>query len=336
MRTAGQLGGVRLNGVELQNAGSWTQNDSVVSVTNENNETTQWTLSDTDLTISWGFCDHIAGPILDPEIIEPPAIDPCTPDSDRPQFKYLSAKFKTDFAKRRALTPGTDNVCADTAYYQTVDPRNRRDSIDKWLRVHGFLTPGAPQVIDDIDRSFLAADVIQAEYHNMYDLGFGRDMYCKKDGLKNDTFPCIVQNYNVSADLTQAASEPASLIVSVAMEFLETCQYNAFGLGNGKCGATAFYVFDNEGRRINSVDLDGTGRKNVPGTCLACHDGSWDENSRAADRGEYLPFDGAYSVILTGTQIPASAYIPPDDPRRTLITQSSIYCSGQFSLAEAG
>ncbi|MBX2824041.1 MAG: hypothetical protein KTR33_04880 [Gammaproteobacteria bacterium] len=101
---------------------------------------------------------------------------------------------------------------------------------------------------------------LSAKYVNAYDLGFGRKMRCRN----TSAFPCVVQNFTTGTN--------PELIASVAME--------------RRNGNTYFFVFDPQGRRINSVDLDGKGSKSVPEVCEACHyNGDSDYN------GSYLAFD---------------------------------------------
>lgn len=95
-----------------------------------------------------------------------------------------------------------------------------------------------------------------AAYSNDADLGFGRRMVANRTG---DDVAFYVSNY---ADAEQANDPNAVPVATVAME------YSAV-IPNGT-RQTQFYVFDNNKRLIN-IDLDGKGKKQVPGLCQSCH-----------------------------------------------------------------
>ena len=53
-----------LQDLDGESAGTWSQLGTGISVTNQNNDLTQWEILGSDLTTSWGSCQHIAGPEL--------------------------------------------------------------------------------------------------------------------------------------------------------------------------------------------------------------------------------------------------------------------------------
>ena len=169
----------------------------------------------------------------------------------------------------RGLPNAYDSL--DESYYYTVDPNNLRTTLSDWKQLHGF----------NVNQN----DVINAEYINAYDLALGRKMSCLPDSILNrKSAPCVVDNYTIGHD-PDSPGEP-ELIASVAMERIDT----------GNRYYTAFFVFDPSGKRINSIDLDGSGPKRVPEVCWSCHDGKMvDTDTNPANigshGGQYLPFD---------------------------------------------
>lgn len=110
----------------------------------------------------------------------------------------------------------------------------------------------------------------RASYLNNNDLGFGRDMNCKKNG--ND-LACWVTNYGLpDQDLTNAdAAKLPNLLkrgATVTMEYKSAAEADR---------RVTFYVYgggDATAPRINFADLDGMGPKPVPHLCFVCHGGS--------------------------------------------------------------
>lgn len=52
-----------------------------------------------------------------------------------------------------------------------------------------------------------------------------------------------------------------------------------------------FYVYDQDGRLIPNIALDREGPKFVPHMCLACHGGTYDEQTHTVRGASFLPFD---------------------------------------------
>jgi hypothetical protein len=52
-----------------------------------------------------------------------------------------------------------------------------------------------------------------------------------------------------------------------------------------------FYVYDQDGRLIPNIALDREGPKFVPRMCLACHGGTYDEQTHTVRGASFLPFD---------------------------------------------
>ena len=123
----------------------------------------------------------------------------------------------------------------------------------------------------------VGATVTHVTYQNLYDLGFGRDMYMVTGGRDGMCAACIafyVSNYK---DPDSAAAQ-TGLIATVAMEFGPVDSTNA---GSG-ASFTRFYVYDNTGKISPSADLDGFGQKFVPALCVVCHNGDIASNATTA------------------------------------------------------
>ncbi len=163
---------------------------------------------------------------------------------------------------------------ATTAYYNKVDPNGTRqnlDGINGFKTVHG-MGAGGPGCTN------LAAGETCAIYSNSGDLGFGREMHCKKTGAN---VGCYVTNYgNIDTpdiDDVNAAVLGTAKIATVAME-------NApiDGDPSGDMVVKFFvYVYDvngvahPEGARVNAANLDGKGIRPVPQLCMVCHGGHY-------------------------------------------------------------
>lgn len=142
-----------------------------------------------------------------------------------------------------------------TDYYNAI-AGNTKTTLGDWWTANQFGADGSGGT--------------RAAYLNHNDLGFGRDMNCKKNA--ND-LACYVTNYGLAdqspsnADDAEAKN-PATRGATVTMEF--------------KSGAPAdrqvtFYVFgggDAAAPRIKFADLDGMGPKPVPHLCFVCHGGN--------------------------------------------------------------
>ncbi len=242
-----------------------------------------------------------------------PVIDPCRPDIGPVDTRYLSAKYADALTGPVAsLMPESDDICSSTPYYDTVDPDDERRTLDDWLKLHGFVSPSAPVTTSAIDRGLLTErEVLNTEHANIYDLGFGRDVYCVNDPK---ILPCLIQNYRISDDkspdfLTTKSTAPPEFLLSVAME--------------RQSDATAFFAFDKHGRRIHSVDLDGNGFKSIPEACIGCHDGEWSDAGPGSRplRGDYLPLD--FATFRHFSRDPSYRYDPERAPFYSNITSSN-------------
>lgn len=174
-----------------------------------------------------------------------------------------------------AFNPPTGEQDA-TDYYETIDPGNATNpTLESWWLNHGFDAAGG------------GADAT-AQYLNFNDLGFGRDMNCKKTG--ND-LACYVTNYGLpdqnpaNADAA-AAKDVAKRGATVAMEYIATQPADRrvrFYVYAGGPAATA--------GKLKFADLDGLGPKPVPHLCHVCHGGRYDSVQKHGLDARFREFD---------------------------------------------
>lgn len=190
--------------------------------------------------------------------LAPPAgvIPPATLDgSNRPYFLR---------GPGGAFEPAGDQNAIAVAYYNAIDPTNAKPNMSTWWQANGF----------DATTGDAGATGFRASYLNHNDLGFGRDMHCRKNG---SNVACYVTNYGGPNQAGSNADDALSKnqntrLATVAMEYdasISTVNQRV-----------KFYVYGkyNNGQanlagRLNSVDLDGFGEKFVPNLCLVCHGG---------------------------------------------------------------
>jgi len=143
-----------------------------------------------------------------------------------------------------------------TDYYNAIDAANAKGTLGGWWSANGFGADGSGGT--------------RAAYLNHNDLGFGRDMNCRKTG--ND-LACYVTNYGLPDQNPQNADDAenknaATRGATVTMEYKSTAAADR---------QVTFYVFgggDAGSPRIKFADLDGMGPKPVPHLCFICHGGS--------------------------------------------------------------
>ena len=105
-------------------------------------------------------------------------------------------------------------------------------------------------------------------------LGIRRDLKHPFNGSLDEV---RIYNRALSSGEVRALSQ-GQLAASVATERRRT---------SGGLDYVAFFVFDQNGKRVNAVTLDSEGPKSVPESCLGCHMG----NNTWRNRSQYLPFD---------------------------------------------
>lgn len=162
--------------------------------------------------------------------------------------------------------PGISDTREATEYYTTI---SAPPTLNQWKSTYGFS----------------GADDTTAIYYNAGDLGFGREMHCRKHGAD---VACYVVNHGlgpggpVQPSIADAIANRNSL-PTVAMVYHDA--------RNGSPNDVTFYVYDQAGALVNGVALDSEGDKFMPTMCLACHGGYYDWTSNAVIGGNFLPFD---------------------------------------------
>jgi hypothetical protein len=206
---------------------------------------------------------------------------------------------------------------ATAAYYQQIDPRNKRPTLAQFKSTNGFPT-----------------NEIKAAFANSGDLGFGREMHCTKqiasDGQQD--VACYVTNYGSiltpdgqdAADASAALSLPAgdpnlpNPVATVAMEWsrIESSPGNAVEFDDPQ-RVVKFYVYNSDGSaKLPSADLDSglnIRARPVPQLCMICHGGQF---PTAAGPGGVPVFNSRNDVKLGSQFLPFDLHFytlaPPD------------------------
>jgi hypothetical protein len=189
-----------------------------------------------------------------------------------PVEEYLQGLYTFEATNLSELGPA-DAAAMDLAtvhYYDQIDPRDKRTTLAQFKTVNGFDTP--PDV--------------RASFANSGDLGFGRDMHCKKqlsptgDGLFD--VACYVTNYgNIltpDQDDADKAHDQLFPVATVAMEFsaVENPLADPTEFTDLE-RVVKFYVYNAAGDALlNSADLDSGVNlrpRPIPQLCMVCHNG---------------------------------------------------------------
>jgi len=154
------------------------------------------------------------------------------------------------------------------AYYKAVDPSDERTTLSAWKTKNGF------------DQGF----DVHVIFRDSKDLGYGRDMYGRKNADGSLAF--YVNNFVVKqGDSNPANYGPLNLLAATDQNFDYHLGSNAieFSLADENDMQSEkilkFFTFsarDNNQQqvRITSADLDGRGIKHMPSMCLSCHGGT--------------------------------------------------------------
>ncbi len=146
-------------------------------------------------------------------------------------------------------------------YYAAVDPLELRTTLKDWWLANGFTSKG------------FHPTAVRTSYHNLNDLGFGRDMNCLQSvgGLA-----CYVTNYGQAdnspgVDNALLAQNRAGPGATVTMEYSQI-------EGGPSTKVVKFFAYgaSSPNGRINAVDLDGNGDKPIPQLCATCHGGRYE------------------------------------------------------------
>ncbi|MEJ2445568.1 MAG: hypothetical protein P8Y42_19315 [Exilibacterium sp.] len=157
-------------------------------------------------------------------------------------------------------------------YYEAIDPRDDKLTFNDWLDENGFLDQGG-NIFGELE----------ARYYNKNDLGLGREMHCLEDRNK---VACYTVNYGepVKDDGLEALAAAVAATDPVAIVALE---YDDGDSDN----PIKYYAFNGTGERVTELALDNEEAKSVPGVCLNCHGGEYNDRDQTITGSSFLPLD---------------------------------------------
>jgi len=199
-------------------------------------------------------------------------------------------------------TTGEESRATAEAYLRTVDPQNRRRTLNEWLQLAGFA--------QDANGTLLPAAAngegafAHAKYTNNFDLGFGRDMYTKVE--PNGNVYAFVVNYPT----LEAAIKNTDDFVAVVMEYTPPDNPALDATCQNKGRFVKFFTFvpDERGnaQRVTSMNFDGRGERYTPGNCVTCHGGS------TADLDQLVPNPVAGDLLYRDCGDTNATFMPWD------------------------
>ncbi len=256
-------------------------------------------------------------------------------------------KFLTFFNSQQGAL--AESVYA-TAYYTAIDPGNNRDTLQKFLSLHGFDTLGADQ---------------HAIFRDSKDLGYGRDMYMRSypnTECGGQVVAFYVRNFSV--DIVDGfAYGPVNLEAAIADDQQYHFGSNAIEFSRGLVTSTGdtcspepmakFYTYRSDYSspgaphpRLLAVDLDGRGEKAMPQPCITCHGGKLqplDRNGRivAVHANDSVSQIGDMKAGLQALEVDSfefsadSSYTRADFEDVLRQMNAAIYCSYPDSAGHA-
>lgn len=173
------------------------------------------------------------------------------------------------------------------AYYAMIDTANERDTLAKWQAKNGFGNN----------------DALHAIFRDVRDLGYGRDMYFRRDATSGDV-AAYVRNFQVRS-IAGLDYTTLNLDAAVAGDTRHHVGTNAIEYSAGPSGQkiVKFYTFSPTGQRLNMVDIDGRGPKAMPGPCIACHGGRADPMQQNAVGAWVFPRQGNTFGRMQGLEV---------------------------------
>ena len=132
---------------------------------------------------------------------------------------------------------------------------------------------------------FTGANDTRAFYYNAADLGFGRDLRCRR---QNSDVACYVTNHGYGPGGPPDQSVEAAIAGQNALPFVTLVYKDAL---NGGVNDVQYFIYDVSGNRLNKAALDTDGDKYAPHLCLPCHGGYYDSVSNSVADGNFLPLD---------------------------------------------
>jgi len=181
------------------------------------------------------------------------------------QHRIAADDFSIDF---QIQTNQLNSVEYAQQYYKSVDPNDERTTLADWKQKNGFDQGYDQHVI----------------FRDSKDLGYGRDMYVRKND--DGSLAIFVNNFVVSVGKGDPANYgPLNLLAAAYQDFEYHLGSNAIEFSPvdeanpDSDKILKFFTFsakDEKGiqTRLTSADLDGRGVKHMPSICLACHGGN--------------------------------------------------------------
>jgi len=145
-------------------------------------------------------------------------------------------------------------------YYELIDPNDTTLTLNDWKATRGF--------VGDVESE---ADFAHAIYINNYDLGFGRDMFMRKDECGN--VYSYVENYPTLETAVQTRNNFATVVMEYATLDGETGEECSTEPKFVKFFSYVPDISTGERVRMEKMNFDGRGEKFLPGVCTACHGG---------------------------------------------------------------
>ena len=160
--------------------------------------------------------------------------------------------------------PGLGSVNYAQAYYDAIDPANRRDTLDKFISHHQ----------ND------GSDWTNVIFH---DLGWGRDIHMRQHNNANgcEEIAFYVRNFAIefipiSSPSYDALSLEAAINNDTEFHIGTSAIEVSHADDDDDCSGPRFlkfFTYAPTGERLLSSDFDGRGVKSVPQSCVSCHGG---------------------------------------------------------------
>jgi hypothetical protein len=202
-------------------------------------------------------------------------------------------------------TTATKIVQGATAYYNVADPRTHRTTLQQFKDFNHFGQPTGPTEAE-----------YSATYANGGDLGFGREMHCRKNAAPDSKFDyaCYVANYDqpphqvsdqqAADDAGSHTNQPTDATVTMEYSRVESAPADPVEFPDNN-RAVKFYAYNtNSGAQVFQADLDGHGTRPLPNLCIVCHGG------KSAD-------------VLSDPANPASPKVPAFTTRADVLNENS-------------
>lgn len=255
---------------------------------------------------------------------------------------------EADLADPASLSSQLDQ--ATTNYYNRVDPLGDRATFTGFRDTNGFTKPPGFQLCAGVPCEDPDTE-INVTFANSGDLGFGRDMHCRRTDTGAGTgfdYACYVTNYGFLENDDQDDADRARNNTPELNQATVAMEYSRISPGDALTNRQVkFYVYVGD-TRVNRANLDGKGARPIPQLCMVCHGGAYPGGATtgvpafgdAASvrlNSRFLPFDlrfYTFSTTAPGKTAQQSAFkrlnqdivrnapsIPAPDPIADIIDQ---------------